>query len=256
MALSAQVQLPVDIIELRKTMIMCREIAQDLLTVARAVKNPSALYSLVRRTDWGSKHLRHTYGVVPTVNSMIGVVEYLNDKLRAGIWYPFRLKAPDLVSTSHSLELYGSHKGLMVSQYWAKFDMLIKDPLLYDTSHLGFSQLASAGWELVPFSFVVDWFLPIGDYLSRMGAGISAIDIYWCYGINRRCTMDHVMLGSYSSIAQKCTKEGRYETVYGSKFRSSPRTHVAPSFLLRRELSHASSKLISALELLRQVRRT
>jgi len=34
----------------------------------------------------------------------------------------------------------------------------------------GLSNPMMVAWELVPYSFVVDWFLPIGDYLSRIDA--------------------------------------------------------------------------------------
>lgn len=37
-------------------------------------------------------------------------------------------------------------------------------------NQLGFVNLPSSGWELLPFSFVVDWFLPIGDYLETLSA--------------------------------------------------------------------------------------
>lgn len=36
-------------------------------------------------------------------------------------------------------------------------------------SSLGLTNPAEIVWELVPYSFVVDWFLPIGDWLSAMG---------------------------------------------------------------------------------------
>lgn len=35
----------------------------------------------------------------------------------------------------------------------------------------GISNPLQIAWELIPFSFVVDWALPIGDYLAAMGAG-------------------------------------------------------------------------------------
>jgi len=35
---------------------------------------------------------------------------------------------------------------------------------------LGLSNPLSVGWELVPLSFVADWFLPIGDYLAALDA--------------------------------------------------------------------------------------
>lgn len=33
---------------------------------------------------------------------------------------------------------------------------------------LGLTDPASVAWELIPYSFVVDWFIPIGDYLSNL----------------------------------------------------------------------------------------
>lgn len=35
---------------------------------------------------------------------------------------------------------------------------------------LGLADPLSVAWELTPFSFVADWFLPIGDYLSNLNA--------------------------------------------------------------------------------------
>jgi hypothetical protein len=35
---------------------------------------------------------------------------------------------------------------------------------------LGLADPLSVAWELTPWSFVVDWFLPVGDYLNARGA--------------------------------------------------------------------------------------
>lgn len=35
---------------------------------------------------------------------------------------------------------------------------------------LGLTDPASVIWELIPYSFVVDWFIPIGDYLSNLNS--------------------------------------------------------------------------------------
>lgn len=37
-------------------------------------------------------------------------------------------------------------------------------------------------WELIPFSFVVDWFFPIGNYLQQLGAWSDrSHSLVWCY---------------------------------------------------------------------------
>lgn len=43
----------------------------------------------------------------------------------------------------------------------------------YRMSQLGVTNPASVAWELVPFSFVVDWFIPVGNTLSACMAGFG-----------------------------------------------------------------------------------
>lgn len=44
------------------------------------------------------------------------------------------------------------------------------DPSLRTKANLGLTNPLSVAWELVPFSFVVDWFAPIGPYLDSLSA--------------------------------------------------------------------------------------
>lgn len=46
--------------------------------------------------------------------------------------------------------------------------VVCSDPALAYASQLGLLNPASVAWELTPFSFVIDWFLPIGDYINRL----------------------------------------------------------------------------------------
>ncbi len=45
-------------------------------------------------------------------------------------------------------------------------DVRLKDPQLALLNDFGLINPASIAWELVPFSFVVDWFYPVGSYLN------------------------------------------------------------------------------------------
>lgn len=68
-------------------------------------------------------------------------------------------------------------------EYWER-DHHVKTVLYYRLNHpvvatlasLGLTNPLELGWELVRFSFVVDWFLPIGNWLSTMDA-----DFGWQY---------------------------------------------------------------------------
>lgn len=54
---------------------------------------------------------------------------------------------------------------------------------------------ASVAWELVPFSFIVDWILPIGDYIANLGTAslasgselcMTTTEIRRCVGVSPR----------------------------------------------------------------------
>lgn len=44
--------------------------------------------------------------------------------------------------------------------------MFVENPNLHRATTLGLTNPAAIAWELVPFSFVVDWFIPIGNFLN------------------------------------------------------------------------------------------
>lgn len=52
------------------------------------------------------------------------------------------------------------------------------------TERLGLTDPASIVWELIPFSFVVDYFLPIGDSIKAFHA-IRNIPFEWCFRLRR-----------------------------------------------------------------------
>jgi hypothetical protein len=49
-----------------------------------------------------------------------------------------------------------------------KFRVRCQIPALKNLSSLGFGNLASLAWELTPWSFVIDWALPIGNYINSL----------------------------------------------------------------------------------------
>lgn len=49
----------------------------------------------------------------------------------------------------------------------------MRNPGLRQLNGLGLLNPALLWWELLPYSFVVDWFLPVGDVLTSLTAGIG-----------------------------------------------------------------------------------
>lgn len=65
----------------------------------------------------------------------------------------------------------GQYWTLWTNTYTAKVQMIsevsVSDPNLWLANQLGFVNPLVIAWELVPFSFVVDWFTNVGSFLSQ-----------------------------------------------------------------------------------------
>lgn len=61
--------------------------------------------------------------------------------------------------------------------------MHVSNPDLYLANRLGLVNPASVAWELVPFSFVIDWFANVGQFISQFSdfAGVEVKDPYHGY---------------------------------------------------------------------------
>lgn len=59
-------------------------------------------------------------------------------------------------------------------------------PIAFAMDQVGLINPLSVAWELVPFSFVVDWFLPIGTYISSLSdfAGVKFTQSYLTLMLN------------------------------------------------------------------------
>lgn len=127
--------------------------------------------------------LQNSYAISPLTNDAYGAMELLNDKDMADPKryatkatkkkmeqiYTKAIGTRDVyyVRTRFAVEQHGYH-GCFV-----RLDYYIENPLLSTLATAGITNPAEIAWELVPFSFVADWFLPIGQYLSTLDATLG-----------------------------------------------------------------------------------
>lgn len=78
------------------------------------------------------------------------------------------------------------------------------------TQALGLEDPATIAWELLPYSFVVDWFLPIGPFLSAATA-IPKLTGRWCKSQIARHTCGNSVVKN-KTFYKGCTH--RHENVY------------------------------------------
>lgn len=129
----------------------------------------------------------------------------------------------------------------------------ISSPALADLKSVGITNPALLAWELLPFSFVADWFFPVGNYLSSLDAtlGLSFVDGY--VTVFRKSTATSYLGGSYSLsngyrwYQDNDISQREYITNTRTQLNSFP-SAPAPSF----KNPVSSSHLASAMALLLQ----
>lgn len=117
---------------------------------------------------------------------------------------------------------------------------------------LGLINPLEVAWALQPYSFVVDWFLPVGNVLEALSArmGIDFVDGY--YGV-RRTSSATVRSRTNTATQKPLVRNFKVQTDYFSYERRPMANLPLPALYAKSPFS--SSHLISAIALLGQLRR-
>jgi hypothetical protein len=70
------------------------------------------------------------------------------------------------------------------------------DLTLADQLGLDFKSLVTLPWELIPYSFVVDWFLNIGDFIGSLTPSPGYTQLGSCFVVEREQTTSYTALGT------------------------------------------------------------
>jgi len=137
-----------------------------------------------RREEAHNLWLEYQYGWKPILSDTFGAVEELN---RRDNRFEDRYRVSCKASGMETDELYTGpifdniQSGIMKIRFgvrrrvrhrgYCRLDWVLENPGAATLSELGITNPALVAWELVPFSFVVDWFVPIGSYLNQLDIG-------------------------------------------------------------------------------------
>ena len=160
--------------------------------------------------------------------------------------------APGFVGEDYLIQNLDASLSITTKVYYS-----MSSPTVHDLSSLGITNPALVAWELVPYSFVVDWFLPIGNWLSALDAtnGLTFLSGYSTSYQTYRPTTQAI---------QNLTYPGRPGTVRFRWFTASQRQSwttrtvlsgfpAAPMPRFKNPLSF--SHMMSAMSLLKQFKR-
>jgi hypothetical protein len=173
------------------------ETAELLTGAAHSVASQVRAYKATRPKDWSkvagalspkngffnfpSSWLQMAYGWIPLMSDVQGSCNALSKKEQGNQAYDISVKGKckdqqkyhildvELVDGIPGLARYKCYLTAVTDvtcQLWYTLD----NPVLAAFSSLGLTNPLEIVWERVPYSFVVDWFLPVGNWLSALDA--------------------------------------------------------------------------------------
>lgn len=173
--------------EYRSSAKLFRSLAGELYQGYKAIRRGhlgAAIRDLSRDRGFARKWIEFQFGLVPVVMDLEGVCLSLADNLREGHTRYVTIRTKDTQRYERRyLDPIGTgwllHEEVETLLIKLRARWVVGDHLLDDISRFGFSNVPALLWELVPFSFVVDWAIGVGDWLSRLDALIGAKDLIY-----------------------------------------------------------------------------
>lgn len=169
---------------------------QTINMVTSKVRTLTRAYSALRRRDWrgfesalgikarrrkfnkpAEAWLEYTYGWSPLIHEVWKMIDH-----------PFAVPSTVCHGTAtHSFDdslsktigriAYVSSSTHTIRCH-ARVSVSVTGAWIQAASQYGLNNPALTAWDLVPYSFVVDWFIPVGEFLTQLGAfaGLSFSD--------------------------------------------------------------------------------
>jgi len=138
-----------------------------------AHKRSRAEYARGVSSHW----LEYVYGWKPLIQDIVDLVNLAKSQAKSipMITATRRLEESDPLptelplSTGRTAELSGER----TNGVFVRIDVVLSNPGLFQLDQLGFTNPLAFGWELLPYSFLIDWLIPIGSCLSALTASFG-----------------------------------------------------------------------------------
>lgn len=135
----------------------------------------------VRRKGFSSKDpagrwLELQYGIKPIIADINGTLEYLNENVDTpkvlSVAHSFYEEVPEHLMYHHSWlgHTSGKFTGSGYRGCRTKVYFTLEDSALREASRLGLTNGLAIAWDVIPYSLVVDWFMPVSNMLAALDA--------------------------------------------------------------------------------------
>lgn len=125
--------------------------------------------------------LMFRYGIMPLINDINSIIKLFADKVKKMLGMMYRQKASVAVDASGTYDFGTDYWNFGITTRETKRSRIVSTSILYYervltstmdlfNRSIGFdlSQVPAASWELIKFSFVVDWIFRVGDWLQAI----------------------------------------------------------------------------------------
>jgi hypothetical protein len=142
----------------------------DFLGAAKTLKMHFVPPNVSKRRAWSNNWLEYHFGWEPLIKDVYDAIEVVNEPLKQFM----RVRGSARVIHQGTLNFnFGSvtRKGWWVGHYVGHQGCsvrTIQNSTIHSLEQWGVLNPLSLAWETVPFSFVVDWFVNVGDVLRSV----------------------------------------------------------------------------------------
>lgn len=165
--------------EYRQTSRMFSELSQTIFRSFRSLRNGRAFGDFVRslqqprsRTERqiANRWLQFQYGIRPLMSDLYASCDVMSTKIRTGVPIYVKTKKQIVNEFNDFTSFNGSfpRHNREVEAVSLVCRYTISEPALKQLAQIGISNPLLLIWELIPYSFVVDWMFPIGNFLSSL----------------------------------------------------------------------------------------
>jgi len=242
------------------------ESKQTLAMVTKALRSvgrwrreaSEALTSLARPLSNGSKRaankwLEYTYGWVPLFHDVHNLATYSSFQFRERIIKSYSASSRTETNT------FGVSPYRQYDQWTTKNSLLIQRRLrITDTTAVDLARLTTLNplliaWELMPYSFVVDWVWNVGEYLQNMetacGLGYTVVNGFDTF-VSRVQSTSHVYRGPQASDAiLSLSGKGSYSAAWKAR---EVKNSIPWPLVPRLDVNLGARRILSAAALVRQ----
>jgi hypothetical protein len=147
----------------------------DFGSLERQLKNLTRVTQKTNQKDIAGLWLSYIYGWKPLLQDLHSLQQAVHEDM---------LAPPRLKSTGKGIESYTWENSSWSDSKWKKrgtrfhsavcvLFAKVSNPMSYQLAQAGLLNPAAIAWELVPFSFIFDWFIPIGKTLEACTATVG-----------------------------------------------------------------------------------